>query len=150
MLRMIKNWCKTTKRKKRLSKIKIKTKLYVTKIFDNDLVAIRESKVIIKLNKPPCVEMCNLDLNKVLMYEFCYDYIKNKFGSKSEFLFKTIIILIVWCTKSKPKMIIKALARIKNCLILVIIQLSQKIMMIQKNKLLIRWKMKRVVLLLKI
>ena len=35
--------------------------------------------------------------------------------------------------KSKPKMIMKILVRIKNCLTYVIIQLNQKIMMIQTN-----------------
>ena len=34
---------------------------------DNDLVAIRKSKVTLKLNKPAYVEMCILDLCKVLM-----------------------------------------------------------------------------------
>ena len=31
--------------------------------------------------------MCILELNKVLMYEFNYYYIKNKYGNKSELLF---------------------------------------------------------------
>ena len=31
--------------------------------------------------------MCILDLTKILMYEFHYDYIKNKYGNKSELLF---------------------------------------------------------------
>ena len=48
----------------------IKTKLYVTKIFDNDLVTIRKSKVTLKLNKPN-VGMCTLDLSKVFIYELC-------------------------------------------------------------------------------
>ena len=32
--------------------------------------------------------MCILDLSKVLMYKFCYDYIKNKYGSNSRLLFR--------------------------------------------------------------
>ena len=56
----------------------IKTKLYVTKyFFDNDLVVIPKYKVTLILNKPAYVCMCMIDLNKVLMYEFYYDYIKN-------------------------------------------------------------------------
>ena len=31
--------------------------------------------------------MCILELSKVLMYEFHYDYIKNKYDSKSKLLF---------------------------------------------------------------
>ena len=47
------------------------------KIFDNNLVAIRKSKLTLKLKKPAYVPMCILELSKVLMYEFHYDYIKN-------------------------------------------------------------------------
>ena len=32
--------------------------------------------------------MCILELRKVLMYEFHYDYIKNKYGNNSRLLFK--------------------------------------------------------------
>ena len=46
------------------------------KIFDNDLVAIRKSKVTLTLNKLACTGMCILELSKVLMYEFHFDYIK--------------------------------------------------------------------------
>ena len=31
--------------------------------------------------------MCILELSKVLLYEFHYDYIKNKYGSNSRLLF---------------------------------------------------------------
>ena len=45
------------------------------KIFDNDLVAIRKSKVTLMLNKPAYIGMCILELSKVLIYEFHYDYL---------------------------------------------------------------------------
>ena len=48
------------------------------KIFENDLVAIPKYKVTLTLNKPGYVDMCTLDLCKVLMYEFHCDYIKKK------------------------------------------------------------------------
>ena len=35
--------------------------------------------------------MCILELSKVLMYEFHYDYIKNKYDSKSKLLFKDTV-----------------------------------------------------------
>ena len=44
-------------------------------VLDMDLVSICKSKVTLTLNKPTCVGMCILDLNKVLMNEFHYPYI---------------------------------------------------------------------------
>ena len=57
------------------------------KMFDNNLVVIRKSKVALKLKKPAYSGMCFLELTEVLMYEFHYDYIKNKYGKKSKLLF---------------------------------------------------------------
>ena len=54
------------------------------RIFDNNLVAIQKSKVSLNLNKPPYIEMCILEFRKVLMYEFHYDYIKNKHDNISK------------------------------------------------------------------
>ena len=51
------------------------------------LVAIRKSKLALKLNKPAYIEMCVLELSKSLMYEFHYNYIKNKYDNKSKLLF---------------------------------------------------------------
>ena len=39
------------------------------------------------VKKPAYVGICVLDLRKVLMYEFHYDYIKDKYGNKSRLLF---------------------------------------------------------------
>ena len=44
--------------------------------------------------KPTYVGMCVLDFSKVLMYEFHYDYIKNKYGNKSRLLFADTDILM--------------------------------------------------------
>ena len=57
------------------------------KIFFNNLVAISKSKVALMLNKPAYIGMCILELSKVLMYEFHYDYIKNKYDNKSKLFF---------------------------------------------------------------
>ena len=40
------------------------------KIFDNNLVAIRNSKLALRFNKPVYIGMCILELSQVLMYEF--------------------------------------------------------------------------------
>ena len=52
-------------------------------IFDNNLVLIRNTKVILKLNKQPYVGLCVLHLSIVLMYEFHYYCIQNKSGNNS-------------------------------------------------------------------
>ena len=57
------------------------------KIFDNDLVAMRKRKVTLTLTKQANVRIFTLDLSKALMYEFYYDYIKNKYGNNSRLLF---------------------------------------------------------------
>ena len=64
----------------------IKTKLYVAKIFDNDLVATHKSKVIVNLNKPAYIGMYILAFIKVLMNELHYHYINNKYSNKSKLL----------------------------------------------------------------
>ena len=74
--------------------------------------------------------MCILKLIKIPMYEFLYDYIKNKYGIKLRLL----------STDTDSKMheietenVCNDLIRIKKCLILVIILLSQNITMIQSH-----------------
>ena len=50
--------------------------------------AIYGKKILaLKLNKPAYIGICILELSKVLMYEFHYDYIKNKYGNNSRLLF---------------------------------------------------------------
>ena len=57
------------------------------KIFDNNLVAIHKSKLALILNKPAYIGVCISELSKVLMYEFHYDYAKNKYRNDSKLLF---------------------------------------------------------------
>ena len=57
------------------------------KIFDNNLVVIHKIKTTLTLKKPANIRICVLELSKVLMYEFHFDYIKNKYGSKSRLSF---------------------------------------------------------------
>ena len=58
------------------------------KLFDNNLVGIPKCKLALKLNKPAYIGMWILELIKALIYEFHFDYIKNKYDNKSKLLFK--------------------------------------------------------------
>ena len=57
------------------------------KIFDKNLVAVHKIKETLILNRAVYVGMCILDLSKTLMYDFHYNYIKNKYGEKAKLLF---------------------------------------------------------------
>ena len=86
------------------------------KVFDNDLVAIRKSNITSTLNEPAYVGMCILDLSKVLMYKFHYDYIKNKYGNKSRLLFTDTDSLMY---EIRTENIMKILVKTNNRLVLV-------------------------------
>ena len=62
------------------------------KIFDNNLVTICKSKLLLKLNKPAYIGMCTLELSEVLMYKFHYDYIKNNYDNKLKISSQTLIV----------------------------------------------------------
>ena len=47
----------------------------------------QKAKVASKLKKPAYIRMCILEVRKVLMCEFYYNYIKSKHGNKSRLLF---------------------------------------------------------------
>ena len=57
------------------------------KIFHENLVAVNMMKRRLLLNKPSYVGMCILDLSKILMYDFHYNFIKAKYGEKAILLF---------------------------------------------------------------
>ena len=72
---------------KKLLKMAAKPTYVSSKIFNENLVAVHKIKETLTLNRPAYVGMCILDLSKVLMYKFHYNYIKDKYGDKAKLLF---------------------------------------------------------------
>ena len=52
------------------------------KLFDKNFIAIHHTKTVLTLNKPISVGFCILELSKLLMYKFHYDYVLNTFNAK--------------------------------------------------------------------
>ena len=68
------------------------------KIFDKIFIAVHQIKTVLTLNKPIYVGFCILELSKLSMYKFHYDYICNKFDA---ILLFTDIGSLVYEMKSK-------------------------------------------------
>lgn len=64
-------------------------------IFDENLVAIYMNKVNVLMDKPIAIGMSILDISKVLMYDFYYDHMKQKYGENVEMLYTDSFILEV-------------------------------------------------------
>ena len=52
--------------------------------FSEHLKGIKMKKIVIEMTKPLYLCMSILDISKILMYEFWYDYIKSKDGDKAK------------------------------------------------------------------
>ena len=71
--------------KEKLLKLATKPTYVSSKIFNENLVAVHKIKETLTLNRPAYVGMCIL--SKTLMYDFHYNYIKQKYGDKAKLLF---------------------------------------------------------------
>ena len=60
---------------------------HTTKFFTENLLAIEMKKTKILLNKPVCLGLSILELNKILIYEFWLDYVKPNYGEKANIVF---------------------------------------------------------------
>ena len=60
---------------------------HVRKFFTEYLLAIEMKKTEIIMNKPVYLGFSLLELSKILMYKFWYDYVKPKYGKKAKFCY---------------------------------------------------------------
>ena len=72
---------------KKLDKLTSKPTFVSSKIFNENLMAVHKVKETLTLNRPTYVGMCILDLSKMLMYDFPYNYIKKKYNNRARLLF---------------------------------------------------------------
>ena len=73
--------------RKKASQLSTKPNFDRTTIFDRNLIAVHVKKTEVYFNKPIYVGQAILDLSKTLMFDFHYDYIREKYDSKAELLF---------------------------------------------------------------
>ena len=72
---------------KKLDKLTSKSTYVSSKMFNENLMAVHKIKETLTLNRPAYVGMCILDLSKMLMYDFHYNYIKKKYSNRARLLF---------------------------------------------------------------
>ena len=72
---------------KKLDKLTSKPTYVSSKIFNENLMAVHKIKEVLTLNRLAFVGMCILDLSKILMYDFHYNFIKEQYGNRAKLLF---------------------------------------------------------------
>ena len=68
---------------------------HTTKFFTENLSAIEMRKTQILMNKPVYLGFSILDLSKIVIYEFWYDYLKPKYGENPKLCYMGISSFIV-------------------------------------------------------
>ena len=74
---------KLVKTVKKRNKLVSEPNFHTMKLIDNNLAIIEMRKVKVKMNKPIYLELSILDISKITMYEFWYDYVKIKYEGKA-------------------------------------------------------------------
>jgi hypothetical protein len=73
--------------KKKAMKAISKPTFLNSEIINEDLLMVRASRMKLTLNKPIYISFAILELSKLIMYQFHYDYIVPKYGDKATLLF---------------------------------------------------------------
>ena len=67
---------------KKRNKLVSERNYYTIKYISEDLSIIEMNKMRVKMNKPIYLGLSILDITKVLMFEFWYNYMKSKYGNR--------------------------------------------------------------------
>ena len=67
----------------RRNKLVSEPNYHTMKLIEENLAIIEMRKVKVKMNKPIYLGLCILEISKIIMYEFWYDYVKNKYRNKA-------------------------------------------------------------------
>ena len=74
---------KLVKSDKKRNKLVSEPNFHTMKLIDNNLAIIEMKKFKVKINKPIYLGFSILDISKITMYEFWYDYVKIKYQDKT-------------------------------------------------------------------
>ena len=77
------------------SKLVSESNYHTTKHFAENLLAMEIKKTTVIMNKPVYLGMSILDISKMLMYEFWYDYIKPEYGDRAKLCYMDIDSFII-------------------------------------------------------
>ena len=69
---------------------------HTTKFFTEHLLVIEMKKTEILVNKAVYLGFSILELSKILIYQFCYDYVKSKYGKKAKLCYMDTDLFIVY------------------------------------------------------
>ena len=95
MLYVIK-YIKLVTSEKRRKRLVSEPNYHSCKKFSDHLMAIEMKKAIVKMNKPLYLGASILDISKMLMYKFWYDYFKSKYGDRAKLCYTDTDSFIIY------------------------------------------------------
>ena len=75
---------KLVKTDKKRNKLVSEPNYHTMKLIDDNLAIIEMKKVKVKMNKSIYLGLSILDISKITMYEFWYDFMKSKYGNRAK------------------------------------------------------------------
>ena len=75
---------KLVKTDKKRNKLVSEPNYHTMKLIDNNLAIIEMKKFKVRMNKPIYLGLSILDISKITMYVFWFDFIKSKYGSRAK------------------------------------------------------------------